>query len=317
MISGPARAGFALLVIAACGAVSCGKRATRVSVPAVPPASTAAIEPARIGSEETGIASWYGIPYHGRRTASGEIYDMEQPTAAHRSLPFQTWVEVTNLENGKRVDVRITDRGPFVGGRIIDLSHRAARDIEMLGPGVVKVRLKVIEAPTDLPPPIEVPANRPGEAIAQADGPAQASMPSPTSGPDQPPEPLPETANVAPGSSSVSESNLSESNLAPGSNGAPVVAAMPTPSLPAVERQSPTRTGGGYAVQAGAFAERERAEALWSKLAAIYMDARVVPGTNHLWRVIVGRQMTQQQAAALASRVRRDTGASLIVPEPQ
>jgi len=93
------------------------------------------------------MASWYGEPYHGRRAANGEIYDMEQLTAAHRTLPFDTWVEVNNLDNGKQVDVRITDRGPFVGGRIIDLSRAAAREIDMLGPGVARVRLRVIEVP--------------------------------------------------------------------------------------------------------------------------------------------------------------------------
>src|SRR3569832_1790235 len=72
----------------------------------------APVEPARIGTREKGEASWYGEPYHGRRAASGEIFDMEQLTAAHRTLPFQTWVMVTNLDNGKKVDVRITDRGP-------------------------------------------------------------------------------------------------------------------------------------------------------------------------------------------------------------
>src|SRR5260221_5627021 len=172
MISGPVLAGFALSIVAACGAASCARRSARVTAPPAPIAS------ARIGSEETGSASWYGIPYHGRRTASGEVYDMEKLTAAHRNLPFQTWVEVTNLENGKRVDVRITDRGPFVGGRIIDLSHRAARDIEMLGPGVVKVRLKVIEAPNDLPPPNEVPQDRPSDAIARGSEPSHVSTPA-------------------------------------------------------------------------------------------------------------------------------------------
>ena len=88
---------------------------------------------AKIGATETGIASWYGDPYNGRRAASGEIYDMEQFTAAHRTLPFETWVEVTDLDNGKRVEVRIIDRGPFVDGRIIDLSLAAAREIDMLG----------------------------------------------------------------------------------------------------------------------------------------------------------------------------------------
>ena len=105
---------------------------------------------ARIGATEQGIASWYGYPYHGRPAANGEIYDMEKLTAAHRTLPFGTWVEVANLENEKRVTVRITDRGPFIHGRIIDLSKAAARDIDMLGPGLAKVRLTIVSAPREL-----------------------------------------------------------------------------------------------------------------------------------------------------------------------
>jgi rare lipoprotein A len=96
------------------------------------------------GWSETGVASWYGHPYHGRQAASGEIYDMEKLTAAHRTLPFHTWVLVEDLDNGKSVEVRINDRGPFVDGRIIDLSHAAARDIQMIGPGTAKVRIQVI-----------------------------------------------------------------------------------------------------------------------------------------------------------------------------
>ncbi len=101
-----------------------------------------------VGSSETGLASWYGHPYHGRAAANGEIYDMEKFTAAHRTLPFGTVVRVTNLGNGKSVDVRIIDRGPFVAGRIIDLSHAAAKTIEMIGPGVAQVRLDIIAAPS-------------------------------------------------------------------------------------------------------------------------------------------------------------------------
>jgi rare lipoprotein A len=102
------------------------------------------VKPAPIGETETGIASWYGVPYNGRRSANGEVYDMEKLTAAHRSLPFDTWVEVTNLANRKHVDVRITDRGPFVKGRIIDLSLAAAREIDMVAAGTVRVKIKVI-----------------------------------------------------------------------------------------------------------------------------------------------------------------------------
>jgi rare lipoprotein A len=105
------------------------------------------VKPARSGETETGIASWYGPPYQGRHSANGEIFDTEKLTAAHRSLPFDTWVEVTNLVNNKHVDVRITDRGPFVDGRIIDLSLAAAREIDMVGVGIVRVRIKVIRKP--------------------------------------------------------------------------------------------------------------------------------------------------------------------------
>lgn len=93
------------------------------------------------------MASWYGHPYHGRNAANGETYDMEKMTAAHRTLPFGTWVRVDNLSNQKSVVVRITDRGPFVSGRIIDLSRAAARAIEMIGPGTVKVRVTVTKPP--------------------------------------------------------------------------------------------------------------------------------------------------------------------------
>lgn len=104
-----------------------------------------------IGYTEEGIASWYGIPFHGRAAADGEIYDMEKLVAAHRMMPFNTWLKVTNLSNNKSVNVRVIDRGPFVDGRIIDLSKAAAREIDLLGPGVGRVRLEVIAAPPDIP----------------------------------------------------------------------------------------------------------------------------------------------------------------------
>lgn len=91
------------------------------------------------------MASWYGEPFHGRTTASGERYDQEGLTAAHKSLPFGTWVRVENLGNGRSVRVRITDRGPFVDDRIIDLSRAAARSLRLLGPGTARVRLEVVD----------------------------------------------------------------------------------------------------------------------------------------------------------------------------
>jgi len=99
------------------------------------------------GYAETGYASWYGDPYHGRRAANGEIYDKNQLTAAHLTMPFDTMVKVTDLENNRSVTVRITDRGPFVKGRIIDLSQEAARQIRMIGAGTALVRLEVLSSP--------------------------------------------------------------------------------------------------------------------------------------------------------------------------
>jgi rare lipoprotein A len=186
-----------------------------------------------MGAIETGVASWYGVPYHGRRAASGEIYDMEQLTAAHRSLPFETWVEVTNLSNGRSVGVRINDRGPFVRGRVIDLSQAAARDIGMLGPGTARVQLRVIARPAGMQ--------------------------------------------------------------------------LPKASTPVA----------WYAVQAGAFADRNRAESLWAAMVEAFAEARVVQGgdTPPLWHVLVGRQMTIEQANELAVRVRQEGGQAAVVPE--
>lgn len=93
-----------------------------------------------------GAASWYGKPYHGRRTASGQIYNMYQMTAAHPSLPFGTRVLVTNLDNGRSVVVTINDRGPFVRGRIIDVSRKAAGQLGFLNKGVTRVGVRIIES---------------------------------------------------------------------------------------------------------------------------------------------------------------------------
>jgi rare lipoprotein A len=97
------------------------------------------------GGVETGTASWYGPNFHGRPTSSREIYNMNDMTAAHPSLPFGTYVMVTNLDNERTAVVRINDRGPFVGGRIIDLSYAAARVLDMVGPGTARVRLEVLK----------------------------------------------------------------------------------------------------------------------------------------------------------------------------
>jgi rare lipoprotein A len=137
------------LCLLAIGVVAegCGKKKARV----VPPPQAPAPAPAA-GTVERGMASWYGHPYHGRRAADGEIYDMETLVAAHRTLPFQTMVRVRNLSNDKAVDVRIIDRGPFVNNRVIDLSHKAAQAIELIGPGVAQVEITVLAGPANPEP---------------------------------------------------------------------------------------------------------------------------------------------------------------------
>jgi len=191
---------------------------------------------ARLGATETGVASWYGHPYHGRHAANGEIYDMEKMTAAHRTLPFGTWVRVTNLENNKSVDVRIIDRGPFVGGRIVDLSHAAAVSIDMIGPGTAKVRLTVIRA----------------QEVALAK---------------------------------------------------PEIVAAPPPAPPPPAQR--------FAVQVGAFTDRRNAERVQSSLERVYGHATIVmrDGRPVQWRVLVGREETEEGAAALAERIRADPAA--------
>ena len=114
------------------------------AVASVPKKNKPAPVPAPSGYTEEGNASWYGVPFHGRHASNGEIYDMYKLTAAHRTLPFETMVRVANLNNGKSTVVRITDRGPFVDNRIIDLSLAAAREVESVGPGVVPVRVEVL-----------------------------------------------------------------------------------------------------------------------------------------------------------------------------
>ncbi len=127
-----------LLIVSACAC-------TRIRADLSEPAS-------RGGHAMTGLASWYGPDFHGRPTSSKEIFDMNDMTAAHRSLPFGTWVLVTNLDNGRSVAVRINDRGPFVAGRIIDLSYAAARMLGAVGPGTVPVRLELLDQ--SAPPPL-------------------------------------------------------------------------------------------------------------------------------------------------------------------
>jgi rare lipoprotein A len=179
------------LILAICFAAGCAHRAATANFPPPPPPSaappptpapgttiqrkprSASPQTPAAGGEpgagyvEEGVASWYGFPFQGRRASDGEIYDMNQMTAAHRTLPFNTIVRVTNLRNGLQTEVRIIDRGPFVEGRIIDLSLAAAKALDMVPMGTAPVRLELVSVG-----PIEMPA-APG---ASPVGPAEPTV---------------------------------------------------------------------------------------------------------------------------------------------
>jgi rare lipoprotein A len=332
-----------MIIVFAIFTSACGKHAARVLV-APPPSSVA-----RVGATEIGVASWYGVPYHGRRAASGEIYDMEQLTAAHRQLPFQTWVEVTNLANGKAVDVRINDRGPFVHGRVIDLSRAAARSIDILGPGTAKVRLRVIPKPFETQSSARLSSPQPQEEPSVR---GDAATNSPSKNPSAPnqtvravapksdrerekistPETTPLSGSTSPGSTSpgLAASVLLKPEFtpdpapsasvlppAPPSNPAPISSSISSPA-PLAPAGAPAVRPAWYVVQAGAFADRARAEVLRMAMVEAFVEARIYPTTASpiLWRVVVGRQMTVEQANELARRVRPLAGVARVVLDP-
>jgi len=167
----PSGQAIVLLIFLALGSAlitGCGHKPVQAQVPAPPPPQAQPVPanpPAENPSEdetihvpagatpifeETGMASWYGAPYHNRRGSNGEIYNMHAMTAAHLTLPLGSVVRITNLKTGHSAVVRITDRGPFVTGRIVDLSLAAAKALDVYLPGTARVRLEVLQAPAPL-----------------------------------------------------------------------------------------------------------------------------------------------------------------------
>jgi rare lipoprotein A len=138
--------GAAALIAAAPYLASCAVR----EVPPAPPVHTApdqapaAVQESREVYRETGTASWYGKEFHGRKTASGEIFDMYGISAAHRTLPLGTTIRVTNLDNYKSIKVRVNDRGPFVRSRVLELSYGAAKELEFVAQGTARVKVEAL-----------------------------------------------------------------------------------------------------------------------------------------------------------------------------
>jgi rare lipoprotein A len=192
-----------------------------------------------IGYIERGVASWYGPGFHKIRTSTGETYDMYAMTAAHKTLPLPAYVRVTNLQNGRSIVVRVNDRGPFVGNRIIDLSYSAAVKLDMIHNGTAFVEVRSID-PTAMPaiPPTLTASTTPA-APAIAAAPA-ASAPT-TAAPNTP------TIEVVPVATAPAQSS-------------------PPPVASAAPAQAPVKVGAPLFVQAGAFGDPANAQRLAQKL---------------------------------------------------
>ena len=245
--------------------------------------------PPIVDGVQTGIASWYGPGFHGKRTANGEIFDQYEITAAHPSLPLGTRAMVTNLANGRAVEVRINDRGPFVDNRVIDLSYAAARVIGMIGPGTSPVRIEVLgsettlvasRAPAPLPRPTPVP--RVVEPLEPRPTPAARVETRPE------PEPPPRVAAAA-----------------------PTVAPKPEPKLAA-----PTSN---FEVEIASFSDAARAEHLRGVLSRRFPDAHVRADegtTRAYYRVRIGPYPVRGVAVARAEVVNRLGYPAVIDEEP-
>ena len=235
--------------------------------------------------DETGIASWYGPTFYGHRTANGEMYDGNQLTAAHRTLPMPVNVRVTNLDNGKSIIVRVNDRGPYARGRIIDLSAKAAQLLDVVKSGTARVRVTYL-ARADLngaPPPSETPPEIASALPAVPAGKVDISG-----------------LNILPGATvaaPVTVAALPE----PAPAAAPVVAAPAAPSDQVTKVPVPATTH--LYVQVGAFSKLENAKSLLAKLGGNMHISTLQRGGQTLYRVRSGPLNSVADADAALSRV--------------
>jgi rare lipoprotein A len=221
------------------------------------------------GYEQSGTASWYGPTFNGQRTASGEVFDQTAITAAHPTLPIPSLVQVTNLENGREVIVRVNDRGPFVGNRLIDVSQGAAQVLGIDRAGTARVHIRYLG-----PAPRHVDANG-------------ADVPAPT--------PALSGGPAAPAQQEGPASLLPPQNAQ---------AAQPAPveqtPLPAYQASAPAPVGGGYFVQVGAFSELENAHRVRAEVLSagpVVVDTRAT-ANGELFRVRVGPWTSRAEAEA-------------------
>lgn len=252
-----------------------------------------------LGFQEEGLASWYGIDFHGKKTATGEVYDMFSISAAHKTLPLGTKVRVTNLENGRELELVVNDRGPFVDGRVIDLSYASARLLGMADNGVARVRVVGIEENPVL-------ANASGKGRVAA--PVLASA-APTASSARKPKALFVEKDISDGPA-TQPTRVAQ---------APVSAAKPRPEVrqqAALQQAPAAHDAGRYSVQVGAFSLDENARRVKERLVQSgYRGAKVeraVRGGRELSVVKAGSFAGREQAEAALRELQSEFPASFI-----
>jgi len=255
--------------------------------------ATTAPPPAQTPEIMHGVASWYGQEFAGRTTANGEIFDPLLLTAAHRTLPFGTVLDVKNSKTGKAVRVRVNDRGPFVGNRMIDLSYAAAQQIGLVEPGSGEVDLYIVQLGRgDREPPapyvVTVPPSPKGAMTDLAPPPVEIAPPPPP-----PPAPAPTPVVVEPPKPAVVDRVTVET-----------IHETPAPK-PVVTQQH------GYSVQVGAFAIESNAKDLLRRLTQLGEQAHIDSGKLYLVRI--GPFPTREQAIKTRERLETSGMSAIIV----
>jgi len=264
--------------------------------------------------DQVGTASWYGYPFQARHTADGEIYDEALITAAHKTLPLPCIVEVTNLQNGRSIRVRVNDRGPFVGERLIDLSKAAAEQLGFDRRGTTQVRVRFITMASPLTAPGLMMASNTPPPSSRSE--AYAPQPRAYSGAfddlDPAPAPAPVQAAYQP-QPTPRDDPMAEEDAGPPETSSPPLAKPITASVlppPAQMTRTPVAdrmptASGGYSVQAGAFATQSSADRAVARLAGAG-SAQIVPLQRNgatLYRVVVGSFPDASAAGETRARV--------------
>jgi rare lipoprotein A len=275
-----------------------------------------------------GVASWYGEEFAGRTTANGEIFDPALLTAAHRTLPFGTVLDVTNVQTKQTVRVRVNDRGPYIGGRVLDLSYAAAQQIGLIEPGIGEVELALVKVGSgDREPPVPfeaVVAVSPATAPATPIVPSQAPAPQARSAAEPPNvEPVvvdrievqTQRGGVTTRTQVAADGRTLEEVPVDGGPGRaipsnPRPARVPAPARPASTSVAPRKQ---FIVQVGAFSQEANARALQERLAAIGQTAHV--DYQSLYRVRLGPFATRDEAAATRATLEANGLSAIIVSE--